>query len=343
VTDQSGPGAAGQPYGTQPPYGNQPPYGAQPPYRSQPPYRAQPTQGTQPPSGAQPTQGTQPPYGAQPPYRAQPPYPGQPPSGAQPPYPGQPPSAAQPPYGETQPPRGPQAPLAQPPLPGNQPAPRRRRRLWAGIAGAAVVIVAVIVVVVVTTSNGPAAAPPAPNPKGPLACDVPGNPVNGSGQWTFAAPQTVCGLPKNNSAQMLQADQEAVASLEELLSAAGLVGPSPGQYKSSVVQAYQSPAHVLPYRSVAFTGLEGKFHTGPALAALESVGSQYQSPFHSVPAGPHGGEMGCAVVTTGTWECVWATTTTLGDIQLIDTSGELAGSHLAANAVRIRDVLEASS
>jgi hypothetical protein len=282
VTDQSGPGATGQPYGPRPPYMAQPPYGeARPPHGE-----------TQSPG---PRQGAQPPYG-------------------------------------------------QPPIAGTQPAPRRPRRgLWLGVAGAAVAIIAVVVVVAVTAGNGPAPAPPAPSPTGPLACDVPGNPVSGSGQWTLAAPATLCGLPKNNTAEMVEADQEAIGSLEELLSAAGLVGPSPGQYKSSVVQAYQTPVHVRPYRSIAFTGLKGTFHPGPALAALESVGSEYQSPFRSVPAGPHGGEMGCAVVTSGTWACAWATTTTLGEFMLIDTSGELAGSHLAANAVRIRDVLEESA
>jgi hypothetical protein len=251
------------------------------------------------------------PYGAQPPYMAQPPY-----------------GQARPPYGETQPPQAARPPHGQRPAAGGQPGPRRRRRgLWLGAGGAAVVIIAAVVVVAVTTGKG--SAPPPPSPTGPLACDVPGNPVSGSGQWTLVTPPTVCGLPKYNTAEMQQANQEALGSLEELLSAAGLVGASPGQYKSSFTQA--------------FIGLKGTFHTGPALAALESTGSQLESPFRSVPAGPHGGAMGCAVVTTGTWQCVWATTTTLGQFTLSDTSGELAGSHLAANAVRIRDVLEESA
>ena len=55
---------------------------------------------------------------------------------------------------------------------------------------------------------------------------------------------------------------------------------------------------------------------------------------------PHGGAMGCAN-EEGTETCVWATHTTLCSVQIIDTTGELLGSNIAVNAVRIRDALEA--
>jgi hypothetical protein len=183
------------------------------------------------------------------------------------------------------------------------------------------------------------ASGPAPSAKGPQACDLPGNPSNGSGRWTLVTPPTVCGLKTDNSAQMLQADQSGLSSLEFLINAADL-NTSVGHYTHGVVRGYELsvPGDPPLNRSVDFTGLDGTFK--PA-AAVNAVGNGGGYSVTSVPAGPHGGVLACGEHGGADQvQCVWATTTTLGTFLLSDTTGELVGSHLAANAVRIRDVLE---
>jgi hypothetical protein len=40
-------------------------------------------------------------------------------------------------------------------------------------------------------------------------------------------------------------------------------------------------------------------------------------------------------------DCVWATSTTVAEITITDSTRDLLGANIGANAVRIRDVLEA--
>lgn len=140
---------------------------------------------------------------------------------------------------------------------------------------------------------------------------------------------------------MLSSNDSMVRALRSVLTASSLGGTaSAGRYSSSLAQAYQlRGSNSGIFRSVAFVGLEGRFRPATAVAALGSA-LQFSAPLKTVPAGPHRGAMGCAPVAGYAWECVWATATTLGEFQIIDTTRELTGRHMAANAVRIRDALE---
>jgi hypothetical protein len=200
------------------------------------------------------------------------------------------------------------------------------------------VIFTVVVIVVLTTG---AASPPPPSPTGPSACLLPGHAASGKGPWKFALPRTLCGLGKNNTSQMRKSNQAMADALQTALSTNGLGGlPDAGHFTSSHAQAYQLGANQSGiYRSVAFVGLKGSFSPAAAVATLGSA-LQASAPLGVVPAGPHGGAMRCAPASGDAWQCVWATTSTVGEFQIIDTTGELTGRHMAANAVRIRDAIE---
>jgi hypothetical protein len=188
------------------------------------------------------------------------------------------------------------------------------------------------------TETHQASGPP-PSPKGPLACDLPGNPPNGSGRWTLVLPATVCGMKTDNSAAMQQANPGALGSLEFLINAADLNGYV-GHYTRGVARGWQLsiPGDPPLNRGITFNGLDGTFKPAAVVSAVGNGGGYTVS---SVPAGPHGGVMACGEYGGADQvQCVWATTTTLGCFILSDTTGELTGSDLAANAVRIRDVLE---
>jgi hypothetical protein len=120
--------------------------------------------------------------------------------------------------------------------------------------------------------------------------------------------------------------------MDKILFSMNNVGP----VKATVTLTYQSPRTPNFYRSVAFVGFEGTFRPATALSSLEQPGYTYTRE----PPGPHGGMLACGK-TSGPWDCVWATPTTVCDIEVLDTTGELIGTNIAVNAVRIRDALEA--
>jgi hypothetical protein len=218
------------------------------------------------------------------------------------------------------------------PSPSHQPK-RRHRRLWTwlGITGGVVVVVIIIIVGLVAAS--PAAAPgPLPSSAlGPSACVTAGRPAAASGPWRLVSPRKVCGLPRDTSAQSQQASQELVSATEGLLDVSNV-----GQETSSIAGAWETPNGTPNvYRSVTFVGFEGTFKPAAAVRTLIAGSGTVRS----MPPGPHGGVMACAT-QYGSPTCVWATSTTLCEIQIIDTTRELVGANTAANAVRIRDVLE---
>jgi len=140
---------------------------------------------------------------------------------------------------------------------------------------------------------------------------------------------------RNSNRAMVHALQSALSETSPGGSPSGA-----GHFTSALAQAYQlGSSQSGIYRSIAFVGLKGLFSPATAVATL---GGALQSgiPLHTVPAGPHGGAMRCALVSGYAWQCVWATANTVGEFQIIDTTGELTGRHLAANAVRIRDAIE---
>jgi hypothetical protein len=205
---------------------------------------------------------------------------------------------------------------------------------------AAAAVVAVIIAVVAVAVSKRAAGHSAPSATGPSACVLPGKPATGA-SWKVVTPLTLCGLLRNNTAQIRQADESMVTAMQGVVTTSDINGTaSVGTYTSAFAQGYQVPANSDGvYRSVSFTGLDGSFSPAAAVAAVGAA-LDSGSPFRRVPAGPHGGAMECAPVSRITQRCVWATASTLGVVQIIDTTMDLVGSHLPANAVLIRDALE---
>jgi len=229
----------------------------------------------------------------------------------------------------------------------------RRRRIWAWL-GITVGSVLVATAVVACSSAGqpsssrPSASTPPPSAKptdtapsttapvtgsalGPSACVTAGQPAGGSGPWKLISPRTLCGLPLFDSAQYAQSGQ-SLASMDKMLFGMDNVGP----VTATVTLTYQSPKTPNFYRSVAFVGFEGRFRPAAAINAMELPSYTYTSE----PPGPHGGMLACGR-TEDAWDCVWATPSTVCDIEILDTTGELIGANIGVNAVRIRDALEA--
>ena len=236
---------------------------------------------------------------------------------------------------------------------GGPGTPPRRRRPWTCL-GIAVCSVLVATAVAACSSAGqpsssrPSASTPPPSAEptdtassttapvtgsalGPSACVTAGQPAGGSGPWKILSLPALCGLPLFDSAQYVQSGQ-SVASMDKMLFSLNNVGP----VTATVTLTYQSPKTPNFYRSVAFVGFEGTFRPAAALSQMEQSGYTYTSE----PPGPHGGMLACGK-TAGAWDCVWATHSTVCDIEILDTTGELIGANIGVNAVRIRDALEA--
>ncbi len=218
---------------------------------------------------------------------------------------------------------------------------RQRRRLRPVIIAAVVAAITAVVVIVVVTQV--ASGPSGPSATGPSACDLPVTAASRqAGSWKMITPRTLCGMLRTNEAQIRQADQAMIKAMQGVVAATGITtAASVGRYTSALAQGYQVPANTQGiYRSVSFTGLDGTFSPAAAVAALGTA-LNTGSPFRSVPPGPHGGAMACAPVSAITEQCVWATRSTLGVVQVVDTTRQLVGSHGRVNAVLIRDALEA--
>jgi hypothetical protein len=232
--------------------------------------------------------------------------------------------------------------------------------MWPAIGGAVAAAAAIVLVAVAVApgkSPQPASSPGASktpsaskglsasalNDTGSSACVTASQPSSQASSWNLVSPSTLCGLPQNNSPQELSAGQAMVSAVEGDLT--NFNGPNFGQETSDVAVGYQIQHNTADiYRSVSFTGMEGTFRPRAAASAVESsldFGQHYT--FRSVPPGPHGGVMACGGEFPDSEDCVWATRTTLCVIMIIDTTQELVGSSIAANAVRIRDVLEVPS
>jgi hypothetical protein len=194
-----------------------------------------------------------------------------------------------------------------------------------------------------TSGSGPkppSASTSAPNPLGPSACVTASQASSHGSRWKLLSPRTLCGLPQNNSPAEQSSSQQMASVIQELLTNFSGNGPDYGKATSDVSQGDQIPHNNSGvYRSISFTGLEGTFSTQAAANAVEtSLASGYT--FNRVPPGPHGGVMACGSVSSNSENCVWATPTTLCLIMIIDTTQQLIGPNIDANAVRIRDVLE---
>lgn len=228
--------------------------------------------------------------------------------------------------------------------PGYQPR-SRRRGLWKrlGIVTGSVFAAFVVVACSSASSPHPSATKPPPSPRSPSAvptesavsaggasaCVTTGQVTGGNGPWKLVAAPTLCQLPAENSAQYQQTGQ-SLAQLTKI----SLNQADAGPVTSTMTVAYQG-SQAAHDRSVTAVGFDGRFQPAAALGAVEEPGYAYIK----VPPGPHGGTLACANVE-GSENCVWATPTTVCEITIIDPTGELIGANIAANAVRIRDVLE---
>jgi hypothetical protein len=229
---------------------------------------------------------------------------------------------------------------------GGPDAPPGRRRVWARLGiGTGCVLVAVTIAACSSAgshaASGPSASsPPSPRPlatpsssssEGPLACVTAGKPAQGSGPWKLVAPATLCGLPEQTTGQYVQSGQ-SLAGLDKEVLKIDNAGPVTSEFSA----AYQSPPTPNFDRSVTVVGFVGTFKAAAALNALELPGQTYTS----VPPGPHGGTMACSGENDG-GNCVWVTPTTVCEITISDSTRQLLDANIAANAVRIRDALEA--
>jgi hypothetical protein len=218
--------------------------------------------------------------------------------------------------------------------------------MWLSIGSGAL---AAAVVLTSCTSSGskpsggasPAGSAVQPNPLGASACVTASPAASQASKWKLLSPGTLCGLPQNNTSAEVSSSQEMASAIEGDLT--NISGQTYGTQTSDVSQGYQIGRNAAGvYRSISFTGLEGTFNPQAAASAVEtSIASNYT--FTSVPPGPHGGVMACGPVSSDSANCVWATPTTLCLIMIIDTTQQLIGPNVAANAVRIRDVLEVPS
>jgi hypothetical protein len=225
--------------------------------------------------------------------------------------------------------------------------------MWLGIGGGVVVIVVIVIVVGLvavgkpstssgsgsggtSTSGGQANAAGGPN-----ACALPGNPAGGTGPWKLVEPKTLCDLPLDTLPQDVAAAQESVNSTELVFDPIGGQA-NPGTYTTAFGVEYQIPSSANFERFINVVGFTGTFNTQAAVSELEQLDENPDIPgnvFKSVPPGPHGGLMGCEPVYSAE-ECVFGTSTTLGQFTFEDSLNELAGAHSAANAIKIRDALE---
>lgn len=176
---------------------------------------------------------------------------------------------------------------------------------------------------------------------GPSACVVKGTAGTGSGSWKVVQPTTLCGLPVDESPASLAASQQSLTATELVFDPVG-GQPNPGSETSAFSVGYQIPSSANFSRFINVVAFSGTFNEPAAVSELAQLDTNPVIPgnvFKSVPPGPHGGLMECAP-SYSTEECVFGTSTTLGQFTIEDTLKELTGAATPVNAVRIRDALE---
>jgi hypothetical protein len=212
-------------------------------------------------------------------------------------------------------------------------------RRWLGtcVLAAAAVLAAGCAASQASTPSSPTASPTSvpSSALGPAACEVAGQP-GGTGPWKVTAPRTLCGVPMDLTASDKLSNKAALKA-DELMFTLGL-DPGVGQAKSGFAVGYETPNNLGIYRNYTLAAFNGNF-PDPARTMADQAKGDIVTNFHRVPPGPHGGVMECGT-DNGDVECVFATSTTLGDFVFGDTSGELTGARGDAVAVEIRDAVE---
>jgi hypothetical protein len=236
---------------------------------------------------------------------------------------------------------------AQPPPPHWR---RRQPRVWPAVRGG---VVAGIVMVLVAglaacgssntthgrSSPGPSASGAQSNSvSGPSACITKNQPAAGSGPWKVVQLKTLCGLPVDTSPAATEATQESLTSTKLVFSPVDGQA-NPGTETSGFAVNYQIPSSYDFERFINVVAFNGTFNQQAAMSELAQLDG---GSFHSVPPGPHGGLMQCKP-SYNNEECIFGTSTTLGDFTIADTRNELIGANTPVNAIRIRDALEVSA
>jgi len=126
-------------------------------------------------------------------------------------------------------------------------------------------------------------------------------------------------------------------------SAAQITAKGAGQPGASVVGIYTlgtvPTISSIDFRGILFVGFNGKFDPAAVIKVAQSelVSSRV------VNAGPHGGDMVCGYNTSNrkdASECVWATPTTLGEVQFLQAATPSKYAGAAALALDVRNALE---
>jgi hypothetical protein len=93
------------------------------------------------------------------------------------------------------------------------------------------------------------------------------------------------------------------------------------------------------FKAVNFIGYDGTFKPAAIIAAERAQLIDTRM----VPAGPHGGEMMCGysvVDGSDTSECVWATTSTFGQVEFVVGTSEVKYLGASSIALTVRNAVE---
>jgi hypothetical protein len=191
------------------------------------------------------------------------------------------------------------------------------------------------------TDEKPSSTQTAENPGsalGPSAC-ITTSSSSGTGAWKVVEPRALCGQPLDTTAEGKAVDQESLQTAE--LTFSPLVETTDiGSYTSGFAAGYELPAGLGVSRFINIVALNGHFNTVAAVSAMVSESTAPGEVFHTMPPGPHGGVLQCAISGPYTADCVFGTATTVAYITIEDTSKELIGAHAGAAAVDIRNAVE---
>jgi hypothetical protein len=158
--------------------------------------------------------------------------------------------------------------------------------------------------------------------------------------YEFTAPAKAGPYAYNSAATRIFAGdiKSVVSSVAAQIKAKG--AGTPGK---DVIAVYDLSSITTPgasgFKAVNFTGYDGTFKPAAIIAAERAQLIDTRM----VPAGPHGGEMMCGysvVDGSDTSECVWATTSTFGQVEFV--IGTSAVKYLGASsiALTVRNAVE---
>jgi len=192
------------------------------------------------------------------------------------------------------------------------------------------------------TDEKPSSAQTEENPGsalGPSAC-IATSSSSGTGAWKVVQPRVLCGQPLDTTTQGREVDQESLKTTELAFNPLAET-TNIGNYTSGFAAGYELPDGLGVSRFVNIVALNGHFNTLATVTAMASESAAPGEVFHTMPPGPHGGILQCAISGTFTADCVFGTATTIAYITIEDTSKELVGAHAGATAVDIRNAVEA--